>query len=131
MVERTESEVVTQAPLTVTLGGKSYEVAPLVIRDSRVWRAKVIDLIAPLPQLIKTTMDDAEGFGDVLKQIMVTMPDQIADLFFEYAKDLDRENIEQTATDAELAVAFEEVIKIAFPLAQSSPDIMKHLTSQK
>lgn len=124
--ERTEEEKVVRAPIKVIFGGNKYEIAPLVIRDSREWRKKVIGLVAPLPQMIKTTLDvnDSDAFGKVLTNMLITMPDQVIDLFFEYAKDLNREEIENIATDAELALAFEEVIKVTFPLAESLPKAM-------
>ena len=128
MEKRTEDEIVTQASIEVILGGKTFKIAPLVIRDSREWRKKVVALIMPLPALVKVTMDDEEDFGKVLNQILVTNPDQVIDLFFEYARDLDREEIEGIATDAEMAAAFQEVIKIAFPLAQSPMKVMERLS---
>ena len=128
MEKRTEDEIVTQASIEVILGGKTFKIAPLVIRDSRGWRKKVVDLIMPLPSMVKVTMDDEEDFGKVLNQILVTNPDQVIDLFFEYAKTLDREEIEGIATDAEIAAAFQEVIKIAFPLAQSPMKVMERLS---
>ena len=126
--KRTEDDIVTQGPITVILGGEEYPIPPLVIRDSREWRKKVIKLIVPLPGMVKTTMADPEAFEDSLNQILVSMPDQMLDLFFEYAKDLNKEEIEGKATDNELARAFEEVLKVAFPLAESLPGILKRLS---
>ena len=127
---RTEEQIVARSPIVVILGGKEYEVAPLVIRDSREWRKKVVGLITPLPQLVKVTMDDddPDAFGKVLTDLLVIMPDQVLDLFFEYAKDLNREEIEAIATDAEMAKAFEEVTKVSFPLAESLPKVMGRLS---
>jgi len=128
--ERTEEQIVSQASIEVILGGDTYNIAPLVIRDSRVWRKKVIALIAPLPAMVNTTMDveNPEKFEGVLTQLMVTMPDQVVDLFFEYANELDRDEIEAKATDAEIAKAFEGVFKLALPLAESLPQMMGHLS---
>ena len=123
-MERTEEQKINQSPIVVILGGKEHEIPPLVIRDSREWRRKVIKLIAPLPQLVKTTMDDTQDFENVFNQMMVVMPDEVLDLFFEYAENLNRDEIESIATDAELAKAFEEVVKIAFPLAESLPKVL-------
>ena len=128
MATRTEEQKVARAPIVVILGGKEYEIAPLVIRDSREWRRKIIGLIAPLPKLVDVTMDKPEDFERALNQMMVTMPEQVIDLFFEYAKNLDREEIEGIATDTEMAKAFEEVIKVSFPLAESLPKVMARLS---
>ncbi len=126
--QRTEEQVVAQAPIIVILGKKEYEIKPLVIRDSRPWRKKLIGLVAALPGLINTAMDDPTAFEGALDQMMVVMPDQVLDLFFEYAKDLNREEIEGIATDAEIAQAFQEVIKVAIPLAASLPKVMERLS---
>ena len=125
---RTEEQKLIQAPIVVILGGREYEIAPLVIKYSREWRKKVIGLIAPLPALVKTTMDETADFENVFTQMMIVMPDQVLDLFFEYAKTLDRDEIEDIATDAEMAKAFEEVVKVAFPLAGSLPKVLERLS---
>ena len=127
-MERTEAEKVTQEPITVKLGGKEYEIILLVIRDSRKWRKKIINLIAPLPSLVSATMDDPDVFKNALLRLMVVMPDKVIDLFFEYAKDLPRDEIEETANDTELAVAFDQVVAVAFPLVQSLPKVMARLS---
>jgi len=124
---RTEEDKLCQSGIKVMLGGKEYEVRPLVIRESREWRAKVIKLIAPLPEYVKTEIDKTDDFEKVLSIMLVTMPDQVVDLFFDYAKDLNREEIENVATDEELRIAFNEVVKIAFPLARALPETMAQI----
>ena len=126
MNERTEEQKLAQDAIVVILGGKEYDIKPLVIRESREWRKKVINLIAPLLKMSGVTMDTPDDFADALTQMTVTMPDQVVGLFFDYSK-LDRDEIEGIATDAELAKAFEEVLKIAFPLAESAPKAMMRL----
>lgn len=127
MTERTEEQKVAQAPIVVVLGGKEYQVAPLVIRDARIWRAKVIKLIAPVPQLVSTKIDTPDDFSKHLTEMLVAIPDQVIDVFFEYAKDLDREEIESIATERDMAQAFLEVVKVAFPLAESAPMVIARL----
>ena len=56
--------------------------------------------------------------------MLVAMPDKVFDLFLDYARDLNREEIESTATDYEVARAFEEVAALAFPLATSLVNAM-------
>lgn len=122
--ERTEEEKTARVPIVVELGGKQYEIAPLVIRDSREWRKKYAEATAPLFQMVNIKVDETDAFGDILKKMLVVMPDQVIDLFFDYAKALNREEIESIATDAEIASAFEEVVKLALPLAESLPKAM-------
>ena len=115
-MERTEEQKIMQEAITVSLGGKKYEVKPLVIKDSRGWRVKLVAALKSLPQQINTTSDPT-ALSDNIQAMFLTMPDMAADLFFAYAKDLNREEIEAAALDSELAVAFEKVVELAFPLA--------------
>jgi len=126
-MERTEEDKLTQAGFKVILGGKEHSIAPLVIRDSREWRKKVIALVAPLPTLASTSLDSPEGFEQALSSMLLEMPNEVIDLFFEYAKDLKRLEIEAVTTDAEMAKAFMEVIAFAFPLANSSAEVLMRL----
>ncbi len=130
MNERSEDDKLAQAPIVVILGGEEYKIAPLVIRDSREWRKKVISLIAPLPGMNKVTSRNMKAFEEALTTLLVTMSDQVIKLFFDYAKELNQEEIEGKANDAEIAQAFKEVIAVAFPLAESVVEVMKRVTHQ-
>ena len=116
---RTEDQKVSQDPITVVLGGKDYPVKLLVIKDSREWRKKAVELLASLPQYANVTTDDPDAFSGAMNALISAMPDSVTDLFFQYAKDLDRDEIESVATDQEMAAAFEEVLSVAFPLVGS------------
>jgi hypothetical protein len=124
---RTEEDKVCRATIMVMLGGKEHQICPLVIRDSRIWRKGVAEALAQLPRYASITTEDPDAFGAAMLAMLVDMPDTVADLFFGYAKDLNREEIEAVATDAELAQAFKEVTSIAFPLVESLSGV---LTSQ-
>ncbi len=111
-MERTEEQKLCHDPITVILGGKSYDLPPLTIKESRVWRAKLVEVLRTLPQKLKET--DSVDFN--LGMIFLTTPDMATDLFFAYAKSLDREKIEAEAYEDELALAFEKVLEYARPL---------------
>lgn len=115
---RTEEQKLIQEPVKVVFGGKEFPVKPLVIKESRAWRQRVISVLTELPQLTKMTSDDVGKFSSALESLLVTMPDTVIDLFFSYAKDLDREEIESIASDSEMAVAWDKVVELAFPLLQ-------------
>ncbi len=114
-VDRTEEEKLVQAPLVVILGGKEYEIRPLVIRDSREWRKKVGPWQAALSRYAGIKSDEPEAFETALTELLVDRIDQTVNFFFDYARDLPREEIESVATEGEIVVAFNEVIKFAFP----------------
>ena len=124
--ERTEEDKLTQSPILVILGGKEYPIRPLVIKESREWRRKLVVIFKKLPQYLKMTTDNPEGFSEALNEMLIEMPDMVTDLFFSYAKDLDREEIESSATEEDLSKAFQEVIKYAFPLSQSLTRILEN-----
>ncbi len=122
---RTEEQVLAQSPLKVILGGEEHVVKLLVIKDSREWRGQVVELLASLPQF---TNLDATDPDNVKKGLNALMGEQVADLFFSYAKALDRDKIESVANDLELSIAFEQVIDIAFPFAGSVVGIAERLS---
>jgi hypothetical protein len=128
MSERTEEQKVFSDPIRVKLGGRDYEIRPLVIRQSREWRKKLASAMADLPQYMGVDASNPDKFSEALNAMMVALPDQVVDLFFEYAKDLPREEIEDAATDDEIAKAFGEVIKLAFPLAGSLTQAIQSLS---
>lgn len=114
-VKRTEEEKVSQAPIKVILGGKEYDIPLLVIKDSREWRKKAAPFQALLAKYAGISIDNPEEFEQSLAEIMGSRIDETIDLFFGYAKDLDRPKIEAVATDREVVAAFSEVAKVAFP----------------
>ncbi len=126
-MERTEEDKITQAGFSVILGGKEYEVRPLCILDSRVWRKEVATLLGKLPKYAQANTDNPDEFQAAIDGIMVATPDEVVDLFFSYAKDLPREKIEAVATDKEVSNAFTEVVKLAFPLVTGLGKAMESL----
>jgi len=124
MEGRTEEQKIYQVGVKVTLGGNEYDVRPLKLREEREWRQKLSKLIGSLPKYAKVTTDDPEAFSGAVDVILVSMPDDVVDLFFDYARDLDREAIEEEATGAEVAEGFKAVMDLAFPLPQALTEAM-------
>ena len=116
---RTEEDKIVQAPVVIVLGGKEYDVKPLVIRDSRIWRKKVSGLLGDIPKYVNTNSDNPDEFKAAMEAMMSTAPDAIIDLVFGYAVGLNREEIEAVATDAEIGIAFSKILEVAFPLAKN------------
>ena len=109
--ERTEEEKVTQSGIVVILGGEEHSIRPLVIRYSREWRKKSLPLISHLMKYSRLASEKlvTEGMEQAVEELFTTKTDEILDSFFEFARDLDREKIENIATDGEIIVAFMEV----------------------
>ncbi len=125
--KRTEDQIVFMEPTAVILGGETYQIKPLVYAKSKVWKPKVVALWQKLPELVGVNSDDSDAFGAALQTMLVDSPEAVVDLFFEYAKDLDRDEIEGKATELELAVAFQALVAVAFPLAKSLPETMGNI----
>lgn len=115
-MKRTEESKLFGEPVSVKLGGVDYDLFPLVIKDSRIWKRKVAALLSTLPELASTTTDDPSQFKNAINTLMLKTPDKIIDLFFEYAPYMPREDIESKATEQELADAFKRIMEMAFPL---------------
>jgi len=116
--QRSEEQVVTQAPIMVSFGGKQYELKPLVIKESRAWRQEFAEVLKTLP-LFVNAIDTTKHFEQVINGMFLDVPDKVIDLIFAYAKDLPRNEIEAVATDAEMSKAFESILEVAFPLSRS------------
>jgi uroporphyrinogen-III decarboxylase len=125
---RSEEQIVSQAPILVSFGGKEYQIRLLVIKESREWRQKLAKMMGELSPVINTTTDTPEKFQEAMNSLLVTMPDTVVDLVFAYGKDLPRDEIEAVATDAEMAKAFESILEVAFPLARSVTGITGKLS---
>ena len=127
---RTEEEKVTQASIEVILGGKPYQIKPLVIRESREWRKRLAKEIGAFSEFVGVDTNDPEKFRALVEANLVDRADAVIDLFFAYARDLSRDEIENTATDTEINAAFVEVLKIALPLAGGVTPAMGSLSQQ-
>ena len=128
MAERSEEQVLTQAPIVVCLGGVKHNIELLKFRESREWKKKLVKAWASLPKALATTIEDTAAFEAALSSFLVDMPDVVVDLFFEYAHGLNREEIEKVATEQELATAWDKVVAVSFPLSRSLITTMERLS---
>lgn len=111
----------------VRLGGQSYTVKALPIRQSKAWRKQ---LEGPFREL-STALESAGSVeltsgGDIARLVrsfsgtLIGSIDLLLDLLFAYSPALaaDRERIEAEAFDEEALAAFAEVLKLAYPFGQ-------------
>jgi hypothetical protein len=112
-----------------TLGGVKYDIRPLPIIHARKWRQ---DVKAPLQLIIGTVaglpdlnLQDLElqsivGLVQHLFTTIADAPDMILEWLFAYAPNIaeDKERIENTAFDVEVADAFAQVVKQVYPLGR-------------
>ena len=112
-----------------TLGGVKYDIRPLPIVHARKWRGDVkaplqliISTVANLPEL---NLQDLElqsivGLVQHLFNTVADAPDLILGWLYAYAPNIaeDKERIETTAFDVEVADAFALVVKQVYPLGR-------------
>ncbi len=135
MEERTEEEKVTQSGIQVTLGGKIYTIAPLVIKYSKEWRKEALPLIAHLMKYSRLSSDpESDKSGEMeaaVVELFTTRTDEMVESFFGFARELPREKIEETATDGEIILAFMEVFNaFVAPLSREVNSRIKQKSSQ-
>ena len=117
--ERSEADIIAQTPITVRLGDQDHQVKLLVARDSRKWREESAKLLSKLPEYAAIDTEDPDKFSKGMSALLVNMPDKVIDLFFLYAQDLKRKEIEAVATDAQICRGFEQVAAVAFPFVSA------------
>jgi len=129
MENRTEEDKLTKAPLVVILGGKEHTVAPLVIKYSREWRKTSMPLIN---FLITYSRQKGRDMEDGISELFGDKTDAIIESFFEYARELNREEIEGIATDGEIITAFLGVFNaFVSPLSEMAPKAMRKVPTKK
>ena len=127
---RTEEQKIAREPVTASFGGKEYKIRVLTLGESREWKQNVAKLMDNSVSQIQTNDSDSEKFSKTLLSFMLDSPNTMIDLFFSYAKDLNREEIEQVATEEEISIAWDKVREVAFPLAQTLVQTINKMTPQ-
>jgi hypothetical protein len=118
MKERSEDEIISRAPIKVTLGSAQYDLKPLPILKAREWRTKLIEVM----QTIVGDMSAEQStitMGPALTAALVAFPEKVADLVFQWEPVLPAQTILEEATEEQVAVAFATIMRFAYPfLAQ-------------
>ena len=127
VTRRTESDILTGAPIVVRLGGKDYTIPVLNNRKAAKWREKLFAALGPLVANIDFGSLDLnsnhskvnEALAHKMSQEMLMFPEKLLELFFDYAGDsVDKEAIlsdESTVTDEQIALAFAKVSEVGYP----------------
>lgn len=111
----------------VTIGGKTYSLVALKIKESRAWRKQFEEKLSSVMQTISTaptvSLTSPTELGDLInavKQFIFTAPDLLLDMVCAYSKEIeaDRQIIEENATDEEVAEVLGVILRIVFPLGK-------------
>lgn len=110
---------------SIALGGQTYEIAQLPMRENRLWRdtlaAPVTNLLALLEGNRELEIGSVGDLAQVIgigKQLLLGSMDILLDALFAYSPELraDRDRIEAEAYDDEAIAALAEVVRLAYPL---------------
>lgn len=114
MRERTEEEIFSKSPITVTLGETKYPLKPLPINKARKWRAKVTETMQGIVSILGA-QESSESISSSLTAALVAFPDKVAELVFAWESDLPTEKILNEATEEQLGEAFKNIMVFAYP----------------
>ena len=127
VTRRSESDILTGAPIIVKLGGKDYEIPVLNNRKAAKWREKLFEALGPLVANVDFTGIDLnsnhskvnEEMARKLSQEMLMFPEKLLELLIDYAgKALDEAQLmsdETKVTDEQIALAFAKVSEVGYP----------------
>lgn len=110
---RSDEDVMTQAPIEVILGEQTYNIKVLNIIKARAWRKQLVAGIAEIAKHVGTNSAMQQAFFSSFAFVFTQYPEKMADLFFAYATELERERIESEATEEQLALAWSKVTQVA------------------
>jgi hypothetical protein len=113
--------------VTITLGGKTYEVAEAPMRKNAAWRASLSALLTDVGGLMASAetieLNNVSDLLAVVRQIqdvLLSAPDRVTAMLFDYSPVLaaDRQRIEAEVYESEMIAAFVEVLKLAYPFGE-------------
>lgn len=116
--ERTEEEILAQAPIKMRFGAADYDVNILRFTKAREWRENAIKAVQEIVAAHTAECATNDAFTHGLAFFFLEFPDKMVDLILAYAVDVPRAVIENDATDEQVAFAFGQVVSIAFPFTK-------------
>ena len=119
MEKRSESDIVRKV-LTLTFGGKEYEIPVLRMNAAAKWRKDFHEMVKEVSSSM--IVDDALGninaqVSNSLASALLKFPEKIPELVFSYASSIteeDRKQILEEAYDQEFSLAFKKIWQVAF-----------------
>lgn len=125
---RTEDEIL-RGVASVKFGGKTYELKEMKAGTSGPFRRKIGEALAPFVAVM--VEDKQANWPKKMVPILFSDGlDQMVDLVFVYDPTLPRDEIMETATEAELIEAAGVVLDLNFPLFESMVTVTMKILSK-
>ncbi|HWR36370.1 MAG TPA: hypothetical protein VN622_10925 [Clostridia bacterium] len=116
--ERTEAQILAHAPLTLRLGDTDYEVKVLGFTKAEEWRAEAVKAVSSIVSVYKSDCGSNDIFTQGLAFFFLQFPGKMLDLVLSYATDIPSDTVKKEATDEQIALAFGQIMSIAFPFTK-------------
>lgn len=115
--------MLAMSPIKLRLGKKDYEVPVLNNRKAAEWRDKLYESLGPLVasfdfagiDLNASQQQVSQMMSAKLSQELIAYPKKLAELLFEFATDLPKDEILDEATDEQICLAFASVAEVGYP----------------
>ena len=135
-MSRTEDQKIAMEPIKAVLCGKEVEIPLLKIGKSRVWKqawseaifgSKGYSAMIAKMDKVKTQQVSPEELqqtlGEGFHTLLVGQPETVIKLVTDYVIasgcEITKEEIEEKATEAEIALLWDQINEVAFPLVTS------------
>lgn len=140
---RTEDQIISQEPIRAKIGGTEYEIPLLKLNKSRLWKQEWYDAVFGSEKWKQTVekVDELEKANAKPKelqealsigfhQMLIDQPDQVIKLVCSYIKyagltELTEKKINEEANEAQIAILWEQINEVSFPLVTSLANAMK------
>ena len=119
MEKRSESDIVKKT-LTLVFGEKEYEIPVLRMLAAAKWRKEYFQKVQQIRDGMKiedagmSPADLSKAIGNTLVGSVLSHAEQIPEIVFSYAPSLPREEIVESAYDAQFALAFKQIWQVTF-----------------
>jgi len=123
IARRTESEMLSMAPVKVRLGTKDFELPVLNNKKAAEWREKLYEALGPLVagfdfsglDLNAAQQQVSAAMSAKLSQELIAYPQKLAALLIAFCPDVLNLEIVEEATDEQICLAFAHVAEVGYP----------------
>jgi hypothetical protein len=131
---RSESDILAMAPVKVKLGAKEYDIPAPPIPHSQAWRKKLIDVMGEIALFEALTSaasgEDSKTVSKMMTSVLLEFPDKLMQMVFEAGPDLPKEEIMQSATEEQMAIAYSQLMAVMFPCLPEARATLKMMRSR-
>ena len=116
-MQRSESDILSKAPIKLRLGAAEYEVQILTIGPARKWRNQLLASMADIAKTFKEA-PQSENVAPAMTSALLSFPEKLAELVFAYAPNIPQDKVMSEATDEQLCFAYGKIVSVAYPFLQ-------------